>query len=136
MLEIEIDIKCKKINKKLKKYGLRMDNIEFLGNYVNWCNIDLIDIEKYYTLFMKVYSDLDFSDIRDHQDYHNYDYDDQTFIKEELEQTFNDILVYNRDQDICTLNNDLIGEINIKCCNFLNKDYYKGVNPIGVIIKS
>jgi hypothetical protein len=126
------------LRKKLFNIGLWIGELEFLGSYVNSINLDIINTEKYYDRFMKEYDYLDFSDIRNHDDYKNYDYDDKTFIMEEMETSFND--PYNnmiRDKDINTLNNDLINKIIIKCVNYLNKDFNNDdPNPIKIVFKA
>lgn len=127
------------LRKKLFKIGLSVTEIDFLGCYIKSVELDLINTEKYYKRFMEEYADLDFStDIKEHEDFKEYNYTVEEFLKEELENTFNDPynrdIYKSRDQDINTLNNDLINEITIKCVNYLNKDFNRdNPNPIKVI---
>ena len=88
-------MEVRKLNKKLEKIGLKIVDLEFLGSdYVNWCEIDLWNSEKYYDFFMDQYDHLDFSDIKKHEDYQNYDYDQKTFIMEELEKHLMILMLY------------------------------------------
>lgn len=124
------------VNDKLKKYGLEVSEIDYLGYYIKDIKIDLINEKDYYKFFMKVYNDLDLSvEIKEHEDFQDYNYTLEEFIIEELENSFNEpYLISNRINDISILNNDLIGEVNIKVCNHLNKDFsINNPNPIKVV---
>lgn len=104
------------INNKLKPIGLKCLNIELkYPTLIENIDIDLINIdlwEQYYfkNNGLKCYIPY----IKDQQDFKDYNYTVLEYVKELLEEVFNEPDYYYNDvlkHDLCVLSNDLLSDI-------------------------
>jgi hypothetical protein len=124
--QIIYDQTIEEINNKLKPIGLKVEYIEE-KNYMELeeIKIDLVNIDLWYNYYFK-YNGLKcyIPYIKDQDDFKEYGYTVIEYVKEILEEVFNEPSYYYNDvikHDLCSLSGDLLEDI----FNTIEKHYFK-----------
>jgi hypothetical protein len=116
------------INKKLNPIGLKILGFDLnhnLWHKLDNITLDIIDIEKYYNYFYKQHG-LRYirEQIKATDDFRDYNYTIKEFVKEELNESFNNPYAKININDIAILNDQELNYIIEKISDYIDKVYW------------